>query len=68
MLYDKYKKNDDINQFKEFQLLERMVHDQLDDTTGTPKESKDIKPTSLQNPSNLDATYRFKYGNILVTP
>lgn len=63
MLYDKYKKNDDINQFKEFQLLERLVHDQLDDTTGTPKESKDIKPTSLQNPSDPDATYRFKYGN-----
>ncbi|MEA1976102.1 MAG: transposase [Bacillota bacterium] len=27
-----------------------------------PKKGKDIKPTSLQNPSDPDATYRTKYG------
>ena len=63
MLYDKYKENEDINKTEEFSLLDRLLNEQVDNTTGTPKESKDIKPDSLQNPSDPDATYRFKYGN-----
>lgn len=62
-LYEKYKNNEKINTLEEFKLLDRMLHEQVDDKTGTPKESKDIKPDSLQNPSDPDATYRFKYGN-----
>lgn len=63
MLYNKYKEEKKINELEEFKLLERLYHDQIDSETGTPKASKDIKPDSLQNPSDPDATYRFKYGN-----
>ncbi|MDE5552937.1 MAG: transposase [Malacoplasma sp.] len=62
-LYDRYKDNNKINILDEFKLLDRMLHEQIDDTTGLPKSSKEIKPNSLQNPSDPDATYRFKYGN-----
>ncbi len=62
-LYDKYKDNSKINILEEFKLLDRMLHEQTDDKTGLPKDSKEIKPDSLQNPSDPDATYRFKYGN-----
>ena len=63
MMYDKYKDNDTVNKLDEFKLLDRMLHEQTKDNLGTPKESKDIEPNSLQNPSDPDATYRFKYGN-----
>lgn len=62
-LYDRYKDNTKINILEEFKLLDRMLHEQTDDITGMPKNSKEIKPNSLQNPSDPDATYRFKYGN-----
>jgi len=42
----------------EFQLLERMLFDQTKD--GELKPNKEIKPTSLQNPSDEDATFRRK--------
>ncbi len=63
MIYKKYKEENRINKLEEYKLLERLYQDQIDSNTGTPKESKDIKPDSLQNPSDPDATYRFKYGN-----
>lgn len=63
MLYEKYKLSSEINQLKEFELLKRLIRDQIDDGTKKPKDSKNIKPDSLQNPSDPDATYRFKYGN-----
>lgn len=63
MLYEKYKTYKKVNELEEYKLLDRLLHEQVDDTTGSPKDSKDIKPTSLQNPSDPDATYRFKYGN-----
>jgi len=44
----------------EFQLLERMLNDQTKE--GQLKPNKDIKPTSLQNPSDEDATFRRKNG------
>lgn len=50
---------------EEFQLLTRMLKDQLaEDETGksTPKPGKDIAPDSIQNPTDPDATYRKKYG------
>ncbi len=62
-LYEKYRDNRKINILEEFKLLDRMLHEQTDDKTGLPKDSKEIKPDSLQNPSDPDATYRFKYGN-----
>ncbi|MEA1975963.1 MAG: transposase [Bacillota bacterium] len=34
----------------------------IDEQEVEPKEGKDIKSTSLQNPSDPDATYRTKYG------
>ena len=44
----------------EFQLLERMLMDQTEN--GELKPNKKISPTSLQNPSDEDATYRRKSG------
>ena len=52
---------------EEFQLLIRMLKDQLTEdqeanSTPKPKVGKDIAPDSLQNPTDPDATYRKKYG------
>ena len=44
----------------EFQLLERMLFDQT--KNGELKPNKEIEPTSLQNPSDEDATFRRKNG------
>ncbi len=49
----------------EYQLLARVLAEQTElNTKGkiVPKDKKQIKPTSLQNPSDPDATYRFKAG------
>lgn len=62
-LYNHYKDNKKINVLEEFKLLDRMLHEQTDNATGLPKDSKEIKPDSLQNPSDPEATYRFKYEN-----
>jgi hypothetical protein len=45
---------------KEYELLKRLLDDQTDD--GQLKPNNKIKPTSLQNPSDEDATYRKKSG------
>jgi IS5 family transposase len=45
---------------REYALLERVLGDQTAD--GILLEGKDVKPTSLQNPSDPDATYRKKAG------
>jgi len=47
--------------FKEYQLLSRMLNDQTKD--GQLKPNKEISPQSLQNPSDEDATFRRKAGN-----
>ena len=44
-------------------MLFRLITDQYDDSTGKPKEGKDIEPTSLQTPYDAEATFRFKYVN-----
>ena len=44
----------------EFQLLERMLTDQVEN--GRLKENKKISPKSMQNPSDEDATFRRKAG------
>jgi len=49
----------------EYQLLVRVLEEQTElDSKGkiVPKDKKQIKTTSLQNPSDPDATYRFKAG------
>ena len=52
-------------EFKEYQLLQRVMKEQAHtdkDNRTTPKAKKDISPQSLQNPSDPDATYRRKAG------
>ena len=44
----------------EYQLLERMLGDQTEN--GKLKANKKVKPDSLQNPSDEDATFRRKAG------
>lgn len=52
---------------EEFKTLKRMLGEQTKDDDNfnivEPKESKNIASDSLQNPSDPDATYRFKYGS-----
>ena len=63
-LYKSFKHNPNVNNSKEFKQLERLINDQYDNTSGKPKDGKDIKPTSMQTPYDEDATYRYKYqGN-----
>jgi hypothetical protein len=52
---------DNFTEFKEYQLLSRMLGDQTKD--GQLKPAKEISPQSLQNPSDPDATFRRKAGN-----
>jgi len=49
---------------KEYQLLVRMLSDQTEEKDGETvlKPNKDIATTSLQNPSDEDATFRTKAG------
>ena len=65
--------NTEIRETKEFKLLKRMLNEQtphddfdaLDPDNIKVKEGKELNSTILQNPSDPDATYRFKYkGNI----
>ena len=49
---------DNYLEFEEYQLLKRMLDDQTKD--GKLKPNKEILPTSLQNPSDPDATFRRK--------
>jgi len=56
-----------VTETEEFKTLKRMLGEQTKDDDNfdiiEPKDSKDIAPDSLQNPSDPDATYRFKYGD-----
>lgn len=63
-----------ITDTEEFKILKRMLgeqsknddNDNFDNLTPNeikPKESSEISPDSLQNPSDPDATYRYKYGD-----
>lgn len=56
---------DHWHEHMEYQLLVRVIREQTDrrdDGSLTPKDKKDIRPDSLQNPSDPDATYREKAG------
>ena len=53
--------DDAWHSFSQYQLLIRVINEQVKED-GTPKEKKDIRSTSLQNPSDPDATYRNKAG------
>ena len=67
-LYDiALKAGSPVTDSEEFQLLKRMLEEQTKDDDDfdniEPKEGKDISPESLQNPSDPDATYRYKYDD-----
>ena len=50
---------------KEFKTLQQVVDEQTtvnDQGKIVPKKGKDIKPDSIQNPNDIDATYRKKAG------
>lgn len=59
--------NDDrVIEGEQYRLLLRVIDEQSvkdDDGHSVLKDKSDIKPTSLQNPSDPDATYRKKYGD-----
>ncbi len=58
-------KDDEYQDFQEYKLLTRVLHEQTDtDEDGNliPKKNKDITTDSLQNPSDPDATFRSKTG------
>lgn len=60
------KGGENITTTEEFQLLSRMLNEQLTDKNfeePSPKPSKEISPKSLQSPTDPDATYRKKYGD-----
>ena len=57
--------DDQWQEFQEYQLLIRVLNEQVsEDSEGTlkPKNKAEIRPDSLQNPSDPDATYRRKAG------
>ena len=62
-LCEKFKDEEKIANTQEYELLVRLVGDQIDSETKGPKDSKKISPDSLQTPTDPDATYRYKYGN-----
>lgn len=66
MLYSiSLKAGEIVTSTEEFQLLKRALEEQTtEDATKNlvVKDSKDIASTSLQNPTDKDATYRTKYG------
>lgn len=74
MLYRAALKSDSkIRATKEFKLLKRLLNEQtdhddfddLDPDNISVKDGKTLNSTVLQNPSDPDATYRFKYtGNV----
>lgn len=58
-------KADEYQNFQEYRLLARVLHEQTDtddDGSVIPKRNQDISPESLQNPSDPDATFRAKAG------
>ncbi|MFT8350534.1 hypothetical protein [Clostridium saccharoperbutylacetonicum] len=67
LLYDiSLKAGDIVTSTEDFKLLERLIKDQTtyDNANNLiPKNSKNISSTSLQNPTDKDATYRKKYGD-----
>ena len=52
------------SELQEYKMLDRVIRDQIDQTPGgiTLRPNKDISPSSLQNPSDEDATFRIKGG------
>lgn len=55
-----------ITSLESYQHLDRMLKDQTNidtDNSITAKAGKEISSTSLQNPTDPDATYRKKYGD-----
>ncbi|MBR4454900.1 MAG: transposase [Solobacterium sp.] len=66
-VYDAFRIRDlmeqnELSNLPEYRILVRMIGDQTTEE-GELRDKKDIKPDSLQNPNDPDATYRFKAGN-----
>ena len=53
--------DDEWHTFSQYQLLIRVLNEQTNEE-GSIKDKKEIKADSLQNPSDPDATFRFKAG------
>jgi hypothetical protein len=55
----------EVTNSQAFSLLSRFVQEQtsIEETRLLPKLGKEIAPDSLQNPTDPDATYRYKYGS-----
>ena len=55
----------ELKSYEEYELLCRVLREQTDEGDGetrTPKDKKEIRSDSLQNPSDPDATFRRKAG------
>jgi hypothetical protein len=68
LLYEKYKNNSSYNKTKQFKNLNRLIDEQLNITGGSSpkvdlKPPKEVSSSSIQSPSDPDATYRYKDGH-----
>ena len=65
-LYQHLFNKDKCREMKEFKVLTRLLNEQCIETEEgflIPLEGKELSPSNLQNPSDPDATYRYKNGN-----
>ncbi len=68
LVYDKYKNNNSYNKSKQFNNLKRLIEEQLNISgKNIPevnlKAFEEITSSSIQNPSDADAAYRYKNGH-----
>lgn len=64
-LYQHLFNKDKCREMKEFKVLTRLLNEQCIETEEgflIPLEGKELSPSNLQNPSDPDATYRYKNG------
>lgn len=64
-LYQHLFNKDGFREMKEFKVLTRLLNEQCIETEEgilIPLEGKELSPSNLQNPSDPDATYRYKNG------
>lgn len=59
-LYNEFKDDKEVSESNEFKILERLINEQYDTDNNKPKGNKDIKPTSLQTPSDPEATINIR--------
>ncbi|MBE1554488.1 transposase [Sporosarcina limicola] len=64
-IYQHLVNKDECREMKEFKVLTRLLNEQCietDEGVLIPLEGKELSPGNLQNPSDPDATYRYKNG------